>query len=94
MPETQEPYEVPNGIECPRCKHVIQFGQGVTPGAENHFRKGLIMVCANCALVSMVGDSKLIPMSKQQVLTLPKLMQAQLMAVCQKIAAEKTSKTN
>lgn len=83
-------YHVPKGIECPRCKQAMQFGQGVTPGATNEFKKGLIMVCAKCALISMVGDSKLIPMSKQQVMSLPKVMQFQLAAICQKLAEEAT----
>lgn len=88
--ESQSAYDIPGGVECPRCKNVIQFGSGVTPGATNEFRKGLVLVCGHCALITMVGDSKLIPMSKKQVMAMPKMFQAQLAAVCMRIAKEAT----
>lgn len=89
---TGQPYDIPGGIECPRCKQKIQFAQGVTPGAGNQLRKGQILVCYQCALICMVGDSTLIPMSKGQVQSLPKMMQAQLLAVCRKVAEEATKR--
>lgn len=89
---TSKPYEVPKGVECPRCKQVIEFGQAVTPGAANVFRKGLIMVCSSCALVCIVGDSKLVPMAIAQIKALPQVQQRQLMAVCNRIAAEAVKK--
>lgn len=85
-----KPYQVPKGVECPRCKQVMQFAQDVTPGASNHFHKGKIVVCSKCALATIVGDSKLIPLSLQQIKNLPPLLRNQLLAVCRKVAENVT----
>ena len=85
----EKPYAVPDGPSCPRCKEKITQAQDVTPGASNVFRKGKLIVCGNCALICMVGDSKLIPVSKRQVLSLPPRTQMMLLIACRKISESK-----
>jgi hypothetical protein len=88
----EKPFEVPKNVTCPRCKQVIEFGQTVSPEGENRFRKGMILVCGECSLICQVGDSALIPLNLQQVKSLPVNMQAQLLAVCRKVAERVASK--
>jgi hypothetical protein len=80
------PYKVPGKPECPRCHQQILEAQDVTPGSSNVFRKGKLIVCGSCALICKVGDSKLLPVSKKEVLTYPPQIQLMLMACCRKIA--------
>lgn len=87
----EKPYAVEGKPECPRCKEVITQAQDVVPGSSNVFRKGKIIVCAKCALISRVGNSKLIPMSKNDVMALPHNTQVMLWATCQKVAQAATA---
>jgi hypothetical protein len=88
-----KPYEVPNGIECPRCKEKITEAQDVVGHEGAHFRKGKILVCATCTLICQVGDSKLIPLSMDQIKSLPKILQSQLLMVCKELA-KRTAASN
>ena len=87
----EKPYAVPGKPECPRCHEVIIEAQDVTPESSNVFRKGKLIVCANCALICKIGDSKLIPVSKKEVLTYPPRTQMMLLVTCKKIAESKAS---
>jgi hypothetical protein len=80
------PYKVPGKPTCPRCHEVILEAQDVTPDSSNVFRKGKLIVCGSCALICKVGDSKLLPVSKKEVLTYPPHIQLMLMVTCRKIA--------
>lgn len=80
-------YSVPKGVECPRCKQVIEMAQGVTPGAGRQFKKGMILVCGSCSLICKVGDSALIPMSILEIKQLAPETQRQLMVTVKTIAA-------
>ena len=86
MSNPEKPFTVPNNVACPRCKQKIEQGQSVTPDARNEFKKGLIMVCGSCSLICQVGDSTLIPLTLAQVKSLPRLLQAQLLVACRKVA--------
>lgn len=88
------PYAVPHGPSCPRCGLTIVEAQDVTPDASNVFRKGKLVVCSGCALISKLGDSKLIPVSKKEVLSYPPQTQLMLMATCRKIAEAITARAN
>lgn len=88
----EKPFEVPKNVACPRCKQVIEYGQTVTPGGRNEFKKGLILVCGSCSLICQVGDSTLIPLSLSQVKSLPKMLQAQLYVACQQVAKHAAEK--
>lgn len=86
------PYAVPHGPSCPRCGQKIVAAQDVTPDSSNTFRKGKILICSNCVQICMVGDSKLLPMSRKQVLSLEPRIQLMLLAACRKLAAEVTKR--
>jgi len=83
---TDKPYHIQHGPSCPRCKQQITLAQDVTPDSSNVLRKGKIVVCGSCAMICRLGDSTLIPMTKKQVMALPKLTQQMLLATCLRIA--------
>lgn len=85
-PERVDPtFEVPKGVACPRCHQVIDTAQNVTPGSIG-FHKGLIVVCSSCSLISVVGDSNLIPLSLADVKKLPPDTQRALLMTVKSIA--------
>lgn len=88
----EKPYAVPNGPSCPRCKQQIVQAQDVTPDSSQQFKKGKLIVCSGCALICRVGDSTLIPVSKQEVLSYPPRIQLMLAVTCKKIAEMATEK--
>jgi hypothetical protein len=85
-PTIDAPYKVPGKPTCPRCHEVILEAQDVTPDSSNVFLKGKLIVCGSCALICKVGDSKMIPVSKKEVMTYPPQIQFLLMVTCKKIA--------
>jgi hypothetical protein len=89
-----KPYAVPDGPACPRCGQKITTAQDVTPDSSNVFRKGKLLVCGSCALICRVGDSKLIPVSKKEVLSYPPRIQAMLLITCKRVAASITQGQN
>ena len=90
IPPQEKPFTVPDGLACPRCNQIIRNAQSVTPGGGNTFRKGLIIVCSQCAMITMVGDSKLLPMSKADIEKLPPKLQQNLLITCNMIAQQQT----
>ena len=92
MSAPEKPFEVPNGVNCPRCGQKIMEGQTVTPGGRNEFRKGLILVCSVCSVVCQVADSKLVPLTLDQIKSLPKMLQHQLYVACRKVAEASAEK--
>jgi hypothetical protein len=77
-------FTVPN-VECPRCHQKIEVAFGASPEHSQTFHKGQIFVCGHCALITRVGDSKLIPMSKKEIMTMEPRTQQQLWICCQTI---------
>lgn len=63
-------------LVCPSCQTNLKFGQDVQ-NAKREVKKHDIMVCSTCSMVSRVGDSGLVPMSKEEIGKLDK--QSQLM---------------
>jgi hypothetical protein len=86
-PTIEKPYPVEGKPECPRCHEVIVEAQDVSPGASQQFKKGKLLVCGHCALVCVIGDSKLLPVSKRQIKSLPKETQKMLWVTCNMVAA-------
>lgn len=91
IPPQEKPFTVPDNLPCPRCGQVIKNAQSVTPGGANTFRKGLIIVCSQCAMITIVGDSKLLPMSKEDIQKLPPALQQNLLITCNTIAQQQTN---
>lgn len=86
MSDPVQTYSAPKNLLCPRCKTVIETLADTTPDSSNAFRKGKIIVCGNCALINIVGDSSLIPMTMAQVKALPAPIQAMLWKTVKPIA--------
>jgi len=59
----------PGDFKCPNC-HVEMPKRMSMTGASGGLRKGLVIVCSNCAGISVLGDTELHPMSKAEFIAL------------------------
>ena len=64
----------PRGLQCYKCKS--DFPKRVGMIGSNKLEKGLIFVCSVCANVSVLGDSQLQPLTKEEFDAYPKPKQA------------------
>lgn len=65
-------------LVCPSCQQKIIQAAGVTPGHSGSIRKGGLFVCASCGNASIVGDSKLEPLTQEKFNALPTNVQQAL----------------
>lgn len=59
-------YNAKEPLLCPTCGTAMEHMGGVTPGHSQTIRKGQIVVCMVCASPSMVSDSGLSAIGKEQ----------------------------
>lgn len=64
-------------LTCPNCRTNLIFGKDVQ-NAKRQTKKGDIMVCSNCSMVSRVGDGGLVQMSREEIGKLDKQTQFML----------------
>lgn len=70
------------------------MAQDITPDGSNTLKKGKLIVCGMCAGILKVGDSYLLPMTKEEVLKLDPKVQKALWFACNKIGQIVTSNRN
>ncbi len=67
----KEALKNPTDFICTSCKAPFPNRTSITGNGDGKLHKGLIMVCAECAAISVLGDSILHPMSKEEFVALP-----------------------
>ena len=72
-----------NPLICPHCNQKIIQAAGVTPGHSGTIRKNQVFICASCGTASLVGDSNLIPISRERFKQLPSNVQAAIGGIIQ-----------
>lgn len=61
---------------CPMCKH--EFPNTTTISGHHGIKKGQIFICSHCAMPSVLGDTSLHPMTKEEFASYPKGQQVQI----------------
>lgn len=59
----------PSDFKCAHCNQPMPNRMSMT-GGKAEMRKGMLMVCASCGNVSVLGDTNLHPMTKEEFLRL------------------------
>lgn len=77
MSETQSIYDVKD-FECLRCKITIPKCVTMANAKDGKFHKGMIVICSNCTLIMVLGDSQWRPMSEKEFKSLPPQTQVQI----------------
>ncbi len=66
-----KPQTNPSDFKCTSCGVAFPKRMSMTGQGDGQLRKGTIMVCSECAAISVLGDSNLHPMAKAEFEALP-----------------------
>lgn len=69
-------------FRCCHCGVEMPKRMSMT-GGDGALRRGLLLVCSQCGHVSVLGDSSLHPMTKEEFLALDNQTKTKLLAVAQ-----------
>ena len=80
----------PSDFKCPNCQADFHKRTNMTQRGDGKLHKGLIMVCSECAGISVLGDTTLHPMTKEEFTALDQVTKIALFITRSEI--EKTIK--
>lgn len=73
--QPNQPSNLPQGFTCPMCQNVLPLGVSILGRKDVRVIKGMIVICSNCSGILILGDSKLMPMKKQDFDSRPEKVQ-------------------
>lgn len=90
---------MPEHLNCPCCEFQFEWQTKITGGMDEPLKKGLILVCSNCAAVLELGDFNFQKMSKRKLKALPdtskSILKVTVMGVlAAKVKREQKEKSN